>query len=360
MYSNKKFFTFAIITISLSFFSCVSSRKDSVSMINTGANEKNTTSVTESTSDLENSDDAVKNGKKITVVSTEKDPSKGEEINGTALLPIDEYKIKTRDITISSVSAPSEIENGKNFVEPFVYKALDKNKNPVENIVLTISYPSFSENGNVAFASEDIITNEKGEISFNAPYPEFSCDSFVSCYIKPDKLDTTVSLYIKDVAIKSSYKVHTSKVWASYSISMLDYTADGNPIKTNSLTSSAILQGMYKRGLHSVSNSDWINEIETGNNKLLYSHANKLFHDSINYLIHGKVTYIKPVTTNNDGYKTTAWHIEYSVMDMKTGKDIIFDSFDVTGEASSDWELFDTIRREKIAPVIANAIYYGL
>jgi len=141
---------------------------------------------------------------------------------------------------------------------------------------------------------------------------------------------------------------------------MLDYTEAGNPIKTNSLTSSAILQAMYKEGLKSVSNSDWINEIDTENNELLFTNAKKLFHNSINYLIHGKVKFVTPTAMSGTGKFTTTWHIEYSVMDMKTGKDILVDSFNATDEASTEWELFDTIRREKIAPVIANAIYYGL
>ncbi|HZK19483.1 MAG TPA: hypothetical protein VFC68_02025, partial [Treponemataceae bacterium] len=92
----------------------------------------------------------------------------------------------------------------------------------------------------------------------------------------------------------------------------------------------------------------------------LYTNSKKLFKNTVNYLIYGKVNYSNPLTTNDSGLKTTTWEISYNVMDMETGKNVLFGSFSATAEATDQWKLYDTIRREKIAPVITDAIYYGL
>jgi len=142
MYKNTKNFIFAIILMSLSFYSCISSRENTVTLIEQNSvpnNPESVISVPEENSDLDNSTTAVNTGKKIMVVSSDSETKKTTDKKESIILPIAIYKEKTKDITLISVSSPPEVANGKKFIKPFVFKAIDINKNPLKNIVLTLS-----------------------------------------------------------------------------------------------------------------------------------------------------------------------------------------------------------------------------
>ncbi|OJF77762.1 MAG: hypothetical protein BKP49_01955 [Treponema sp. CETP13] len=340
-------FFLLIYAMIFSFFSCVSSNE---SLPDSEVTTNPSNEITVTTEDTKNLD-----GKKLTVVNSEQPI----ESNQQTISPLEKYKNKTKNILISPLSSPSEIMKGKTFDSLFTFGLTDSNNMPLENLSVTISYPSFSANGIVSFATEELMTDSRGTVSFKAPLIEFACDDFVSCYITPELMDDEVANYIQKTATKIPFKVHTDKIWNVFSVSILDYTEAGTPITSNSLTSSAILQEMYTKHL-SVGNSDWVSEIDSDDNILLYKHAKSLFGNTIGYLIHGKLTYLEGVTTNENGNKTVKLNVSYGVMDMKTGEDVLTDSFDVTGEDSSEWKLFDSIRHNIIAPKIVNAIYYGL
>lgn len=292
-----------------------------------------------------------KTAKKLTVIY---DEEKKEEPDFTA-----EYKALCAGLKLTADNLPAAVKNGNAFDSDFSVFVADKAGMPVEKVSITVKYPSHNLNGSIVCASEDIVSNAEGKAVFTSPLPEFSCLSEILFYVTPEKTDEAVLKYAEEHALRMPYRVYTDKTNKVISLSVADYTPSGKPVTSNSYSSSALLKALYKKGFRRVGNADFIDEIDSGNTKLLYKNSSALFSGAVDYLIFGTVKYEKPVEQNAEGLYTVTLNAELSLMDMKNGTVILNTKRVFTSEHKNEWQLLDNIRNTMMAPEFADFLYYN-
>ena len=292
-----------------------------------------------------------KTAKKLTVIY---DEEKKEAPDLTA-----EYKALCAGLKLTADKQPPAVKNGTAFDSDFSVFVGNEAGMPVGKVNITVKYPSNNLNGTVVFACEDIVSNEEGTAAFTSPQPEFSCSSEILFYITPEKTDEAVLKYAEENALRMPYRVYTDKTHKVISVSMSDYTPSGKPVTDNSYSSSALLKALYKKGFRRVGNSDFIDEIDSGDTKLLYKSSSALFSGAVDYLIFGTVKYETPVQQNSEGLYTVTLKAELSLMEMKSGTVILNTKRVFTSEHKNEWQLLDNIRNTMMAPEFADFLYYN-
>lgn len=292
-----------------------------------------------------------KTAKKLTVIY---DEEKKEEPDFTA-----EYKALCADLKLTADNLPAAVKNGNAFDSDFSVFVANKAGLPVEKVSITVKYPSHNLNGSIVYASEDIVSDAEGKAVFTSPLPEFSCLSEILFYVTPEKTDEAVLKYAEENALHMPYRVYTDKTHKVISVSVADYTPSGKPVTSNSYSSSALLKALYKKGFRRVGNADFIDEIDSGNTKLLYKNSSALFSGAVDYLIFGTVKYEKPVEQNAEGLYTVTLNAELSLMEMKSGTVILNTKRVFTSEHKNEWQLLDNIRNTMMAPEFADFLYYN-
>ena len=346
IYSKHIFYLFGCCFAVL-FFSCVSSPKPAVSpteetLVQTP--EKNTKQSTGSTG-----------AKKLTVVQLQTEQGKEESAVPD---PLEEYRALVGNFRLKVQNSPAETKSGTPFSSAFSVSVTDAQGNKAQGIAVTVTYPSNRIENRILFATEDIQSDENGIVSFTCPIPEFSCITDVSFYPAATVQDERVLRYAEEHAVKIPYRVRTDKTNKSLSLSILDYTQAGKPITTNSLSSSAILKTLYRKGFRSAGNSDFIDDVNSGNVQSLYRHASALFGGNINYLIFGTVKHETPVTKGDDGLYKTTLRADIRIMDMANGEIVLQTTQSFTAEEKNEWLLMDRIRNTLMAPALVDYIYY--
>ncbi|EPF30778.1 hypothetical protein HMPREF9194_01100 [Treponema maltophilum ATCC 51939] len=331
------------------FFSCVSSPKPAVSEppaeeVGVQTPEKNAKPAQENTG-----------AKKLTVVQPQIEEVPEES---AAPDPLEEYKALSENLRLKVQNAPAETKSGSAFTSDFSVSVTDAQGNKAPGVVVTVKYPSNRIENRILFATEDIQSDENGTVHFTCPIPEFSCIADVSFYPAASVQDERVLQYAEEHAVKIPYRVRTDKTNKSLSLSILDYTQAGKPITTNSLSSSAILKALYRKGFRSAGNSDFVDDVHNGNVQSLYRHASALFGGSINYLIFGTVKHETPVTKGEDGLYETTLRADIRIMNMANSEIILQTTQSFTAKEKNEWLLMDRIRNTLMAPALVDYIYY--
>ena len=330
------------------FFSCVSSPKpagaDESAALPVQAPEGTAKPATENTG-----------AKKLTVVQPQIEEVPEEIVEAD---PLEEYQALVENVRLKVQNAPAETKNGSPFASAFSVSVTDAQGNKAPGVAVTVTYPSNRIENRILFATEDIQSDENGTVSFTCPIPEFSCIADVSFYPAASVQDERVLQYAEEHAVKIPYRVRTDKTNKSLSLSILDYTQAGKPITTNSLSSSAILKALYRKGFRSAGNSDFVDDVNNGNVQSLYRHASALFGGSINYLIFGTVKHETPVTKGEDGLYETTLRADIRIMNMANSEIVLQTTQSFTAKEKNEWLLMDRIRNTLMAPALVDYIYY--
>lgn len=252
---------------------------------------------------------------------------------------------------LKKVSSPTATRNGRAFKAPYVISISNKNNVPAVGIPVLVKYPVKKESGILIYNTETLLSNGKGIVTFDSPIPNLSCNSEIIFSTENGNSNEFLSI---------PYEVYTNKLGSGVSISLLDYTQSGTPITNNSLSSSALLTAMYKTGFSNIGNSDFVNEIHSNNENLLYRNAKTLFANRINYLVFGTVKYDTPIEKLENGQFQVTMTTTFKVLDMVTGTVLLSDSLTSTVIDKSEWDVLNTYRSKHLGPEIAELIYFGI
>lgn len=252
---------------------------------------------------------------------------------------------------LKKVSSPIATRNGRAFKAPFIISISNENNVPSVGVPVLVKYPVKKEAGIIIYNTDTLLSNEKGIVTFESPIPTISCSSEIVFSTENGNSNEFLSI---------PYQVYTNKLGNGVSISLLDYTQSGTPITNNSLSSSALLTAMYKKGFSNIGNSDFVNEIHSDNLELLYRNAKVLFANRINYLVFGTVKYDTPIEKLENGQFQVTMTTTFRVMDTANGTILLNDSITTTVADKSEWDVINTYRSKYLGPQIAELIYFGI
>lgn len=336
----EKYTSVALLCMSLSLFSCAGVPGKSSAHTNVSDSEQKTVN---------------KNGKKLLLVHKGSDMSQEHRADY-----LNEYMQTLQNIVFKAQNIPDETQNGKAFSSAFTALITNTNGKALANENISVKYPSGINDGEPVYALEELQSDENGTVSFNAPVPEFSCNAQLLFYPTPSTMEKEVLEYAEQHALQFPFKVRTNKRTSPLSIAILDYSASGKPITNNSLSSSALLKAVYRKGFRSAGNSDFVSEINDGNIEKLYKSASALFRGTIKYLIFGTVKYVQPIEKTEAGLYKALMQADISVMEMGSGKIILHKVMPLSAEDKSEWNVLDLIRNKIFATEMADSLYYGL
>ncbi|MBO5137262.1 MAG: hypothetical protein J6B81_02020 [Spirochaetaceae bacterium] len=251
---------------------------------------------------------------------------------------------------ITSGKTPDSVRNGKTFKTPFsaTVKKLD-DESPAVGIEVVVKYPVSKKSNEIQFAQSVLLTDENGIVTFHAETTSFACRSQVTFTIGKDEKAKSVSI---------PYVVSTNRM-SNGTISILDYTKNGNPVLDNSQSASAILTAMIRRGYSSTGLADFVEEIQSGNQDKVYRAAKNLLGNYSNFLLYGTVRYNGEITKESSTY-TIPLIAEITCLDMATGEELHHDIIQVEGKGSSEWAALNNARADLLAPQVAESVIYGM
>lgn len=288
------------------------------------------------------------------LVATEKDAT----ISEASALQVEAEVIEpepiinpVENLSITAGKTPAQIRKNGAFKIPFTATVTNTEDNsPAQEIPVTVIYPKSRQNDTVTFESQELITNEEGQVSFSVPDTSFACNSFVTFKIGNNEFEKSVDI---------PYKVTTNRFSWGGTISILDYTKKGNPVTDNSLSGSAILTSMMRNGFSAIGLADFINEIDSGNTETVHKAAFNLIGNNVSYLIFGTVKYNGEITKEGSTV-TIPMVAEITCLEMKNGQELYHTVLEVAGKGNSEWAALNNARNDLIGPQIVERIIYGL
>lgn len=255
------------------------------------------------------------------------------------------------NLSVKAGKTPPQIRLGQSFSSAFTATVLDKDTgNPVEGITVTLQYPSSSVNDKVTFATVELTTNTQGEVSFSPADTSFTCNSAV-----------TFSVESRNGTEKTTipYQVRTNRHNKGGSISILDYSQNGTPIRDNSRSASALLTALIRSGFSNVGLVDFVNEIHSGDKDRVYKAAYNLIGNNSNFFIFGTVKYNGEITQENGEYLVPLIG-EITCLEMRTGEELYHTVIEVVGKGSSEWAALQNARMDLFGPQASAGIMYGM
>lgn len=284
--------------------------------------------------------------------------SQNKQVEKTEPTEVDFYKDKIEGIIISSISAPKETSKNKAFSQPYSFK-VTKNDNPVPNFQLSISYPESKKNDIVNFGLEVLTTDESGIVTFNAPIPKSTFNSFVKVYPDGNVTNSQIAELADKVSVSVPYKVKSNLLYSGGTISIVDFAQSGKPITNNSVSSSLLLMSLMKLRFTRIGNVDFSTEILNGDSAALYKAAKTLLGNNSSFLIYGTVKYESPITKDDSGKFSCTLIGKITCINMKDGAILYETEKKVSVLEDKDWNCLPKAR-EKLAEEFATSILYGI
>lgn len=252
-------------------------------------------------------------------------------------------------------SSPKRTSVGKKFDGAYVLRVQDDNGNARKAFPITVSYPSSRINDVITYATENLVSDDEGIVSFTAPVPEFPCNDKVTFYATPDPSDQKSAQIALDFSVQSAYEVRSTMVYKSGVLFVWDLNEKGFPTSN----STAILTEFRNRGIYAgnapVSDSSYIsksiNELYKANKKMLDGSGTA-------YLIAGTVEFVKPVYAE-DGLQICELRAPLSCVDMKTGKVLYETTVTCTASGKTYWYAVQNCKDE-LAKKFVDAVIYGM
>ncbi len=270
-------------------------------------------------------------------------PAEGEQAAPPAsLLP---------DLVLEAGAAPAQVRAGQEFSSPFTATVTHgADGTPAEGVMVTVSYPAGRIDDDVSFATTTLTTDGRGLVAFTPPSTDFTCDSHVAFSVESMTGTKSVSV---------PYKVRTDRHNKGGTISILDYTKDGRPVRDNSRSASALLTAFLRNGFSNVGLIDFVNEIHSGNQARVYQAAKDILADGSNFFVYGTVKYNGDIVRDGSTY-TIPLVGEITCLDMSSGRQLYHTMVEVVGTGSSEWAALDNARNGLYGPEAARRIIYGM
>ncbi len=262
--------------------------------------------------------------------------------------------------SIRITKSPRETVCGKNFSEAFIISVENQDGSAAANFPLTVRYPvrkGKNENGlkiEGEFEYEEIalFTNTAGIVRFVPPTPLESL--YGTLFIEPtfDKNASDaekIAEFARQFRVSAPFIVRTDKLSAGGLISLVEFSANGKPLRGNSIASSRLLTAMMRQRFTGVGNADFTDAVLSGEREKVYAEASKLLKNGwgkMTYLIYGT---IKPVSSDSGA----AFFIDVCAMDLADGSILFAASETETG--ANDMEA-----RTNATAKIAAKLVYGL
>ena len=272
--------------------------------------------------------------------------------------PEDIFIKSLEGITIKSVSSPKEVYRGRSFAAPFVFEVKNADGEPVENLSITLSYPSSkSVDEGISFEKTEILTDSDGKITFTAEPTAFAAKTKVTVYPTPINESEELIERLKPFTAEADWKVKSDIVSKGAVLFVWDFNEKDRPINNFSN-----LQAEFRtRGITMVGNGP-VNETSyLGKQQSLYKDTFKIIGGkAYGYLIYGTIKFDQPVTAKEDGSGYfCVMKADIEAFDMKNGNKVY--SFTTSYESNGkNWNECVSKGKDKIAEYIVTDIIYGL
>ena len=262
---------------------------------------------------------------------------------------LDEY---ISDYKFEKVKVPNTTIKNKAFSSPFIVR-LKSNLHPAGNFPVTVTFPEVTEDGELAYCTKGIQTDEEGLITFECPVSSLPYNKTITFSLSPDNAD----LFDQLPSIELPCRVSTNMKSSGGSIAFVDFTKGGNPITTNSETSSLVLTALINKGFTRIGNCDFTSPIVAGNDVAVQKEASALFGKNVTYLIYGTIKYEK-VEKVEDGY-IVALKGNMKVRNILEDKELLVSEQIIEIKEKSEWAATNTARK-KLAAAFADQVLYGI
>lgn len=255
------------------------------------------------------------------------------------------------NLSLTAGKTPAEIRVDQTFKSDFSVTVMDADANvPVEGAEVTVTYPEAKADGKIIFATQELTSNTEGIATFTAPKATFACKSQVTFSIESRSGTQRVEI---------PYQVRTNRHNKGGTISILDYTLAGNPIRDNSRSASALLTVLIRYGFSGIGLADFVNEINSGSTEAVYRAARNLIGNSSNFFVFGTVKYNGDIVQEGGKYSIPL-KAEITCLNMGDGKVLHTDVIEVVGTGTSEWAALENARKDLFGPAAATSIIYGM
>lgn len=255
------------------------------------------------------------------------------------------------NLSLSAGKTPAEIRVDQTFKTAFMVTVIDADTNvPVEGAEVTVTYPEAKADGTLLFASTKLESDANGVVTFTAPKATFACKSQVTF---------TVNSRSGTQRVEIPYQVRTNRHNKGGTISILDYTLAGSPIRDNSRSASALLTVLIRYGFSGIGLADFVNEIHSGSTESVYRAARNLIGSSSNFFVFGTVKYNGDIVQEGGTYSIPL-KAEITCLNMRDGAALHHDVIEVVGTGSSEWAALENARKDILGPAAATSIIYGM
>ena len=274
------------------------------------------------------------------------------------------YRATVDGVTLSVVSSPKEVIAGQAFAAPYIVKAVNADASAVSGLKLTATYPvsrTDTTNKGIQTATETLTTEEDGTVSFSLPLPQRPFNDrvrFSPAVADEDAENEQIAALAAEKAVEAPYKVRTRYVRSGGSIALVDYTAAGKPITSNSESSSKLLAELMKKGFVGIGNADFTSQVNAGDRAAVYTAARRLFGNASAYLIYGTVKHAAPVEQTAGGVRATLT-ADVICLNMNDGSVLYSTRLTESAEAARDSAAI-TAARVALAKKLSEEIYYGM
>lgn len=255
------------------------------------------------------------------------------------------------NLSLSAGKTPAEIRVDQDFKTDFIVTVMDADANvPVEGAEVTVTYPETKADGTIRFASTKLESDTNGVVTFTAPKATFACKSQVTFSVESRN-------GVQNVTIP--YQVRTNRHNKGGTISILDYTLAGNPVRDNSRSASALLTVLIRYGFSGIGLADFVNEIHSGSTESVYRAARNLIGSSSNFFVFGTVKYNGDIVQEGGKYSIPLVG-EITCLNMRDGAVLHHNVIEVVGTGSSEWAALENARKDLYAQQAATSIIYGM
>ena len=275
--------------------------------------------------------------------------------------PVEKFIKSLEGISITKVSSPKEVNNGKSFAAPFIFN-ITKNDAALADFPVTVEYPVSKSADGINFIKSNLKSDENGNITFTADATTFAANTKIKAYPTPssdiaDSEGAELSEKLKPFTAEADWKVKSNIVTKGALLCIWDLNEKGKPGNNSyEIQSKFRSKGITLVGNGPVSESTYIGKPQT----LYRETLEYITPDAYGYLLYGTISFEQPVTANEDGNGYTCiMKSEIEALSMKSGAKVY--SKTITYESNGkNWHECVSNGKSNLAELAVTDIIYGL
>ena len=297
-----------------------------------------------------------------------------ENENSSSIVSIIETNIYESDIKdfielcsefkINKIAEPEIITAGSSFKSYYVIQVKDSDDNAASDFPIGIKFPiKKDENGLIIF---DIIykrTDKNGNLFFLPPPSKNAFDSTITFFFETKNKSQIFLKQIENEILQNSvsfpFKVKTALCTKGGAIALVDFSSDNQPIINNSISSSALLISLYKKGFSNVGNfPDIINEVITNDSETIFKNAKQVLYRNA-FFIYGTIKYNGEIKLNTENKTEVSLLAKVRCFNMENNETFFETEIYETGHGKDEMLALKDAR-EKIADNISEKMLFGM